>query len=271
MKIQNWNPDFMDLSPIFAPFKHLKKYVEGMQDWPELSCLNEMIILQRLHIVSGSGKEICFVPPMIGSNHTEKKYEPTVYLTGQVQTRVKSWHDFFNALVWQIFPRAKSALNQIHYQNQLIESLNKIKHRSALRDAATHFDESGMIVVSSEKTLIQLLKKFEWKQLFWHERQAVMTSMRFFVFGHGLYENALNPYIGMTGKGVIIDVDDIFLKQDVSKQLQSIDQMLASFLLASLSSSADLTPIPLLGYPDWTKENTYEAYYENKKYFRDRH
>ncbi len=271
MKIQNWNPDFMHLSPIFAPFKHFQKYVGGMQDWPELSYLNAMIIQQRLHIVSGSGKRICFVPAIIKNKHAEKKYESAVYLTGQVQTRVKSWHDFFNALVWQIFPRAKSVLNQIHYQDQLIESLNKVKHRSALRDAVTHFDESGVIVVSSEKTLIQLLKNFEWKQLFWQERKAVLSSMRFFVFGHGLYEKALNPYIGMTGKGIIIDVDDIFFKRDVSEQLQFIDRMLESFLLESLSTNADLTPIPLLGYPDWTKDNTYEAYYENNKYFRDRH
>lgn len=169
------------------------------------------------------------------------------------------------------FPSAKSALNQLHYQAQLFESVNKIRYRCALRDAATLFDESGVIVVSSEKTLIQLLSDFEWKELFWRQRKGMLSSMRFFVFGHGLYEKALNPYVGMTGKGIIFNVEEAFFAQTLLKQLHLIDSILESFLLQDLSSSSDLTPIPLLGYPGWTEDNNSEIYYENKKYFRDRH
>ena len=270
MSIQNWNPNFMDLSPMFGSFQHLKKYIAKMPYWPELSDLNHINVQQRQQIVTRSGKKICFVPAISGKQYFEQEYESKIYLTGQVQTRTENWHDFFNALVWQIFPRAKSALNQLHYQTQLRESLNKAKYRGVLRDAATHIDESGVIVVSSQKTLIQLLRNFEWKQLFWRKREAVLSSMRFFVFGHGLYEKALNPYIGMTGKGIIFNVDGAFIEQTLLDQLQSIDLLLEPFLLESLSSSSDLTPIPLLGYPGWTESNNNEAYYENKKYFRDR-
>jgi hypothetical protein len=270
MSIQNWNPNFIDLSPIFGSFQHLKEYIVSMPYWPELSDLNDINIQQKQQIVTRSGKKVYFVPAVSGKQYFEQKYESKIYLTGQVQTRTENWHDFFNALVWQIFPRAKSALNQLHYQTQLIESINKTKHRSILRDAVTHIDESGVIVVSSKKTLIQLLRNFEWKHLFWREREAVLSSMRFFVFGHGLYEKALNPYIGMTGKGIVFIVDEAFFKQALLDQLQSIDLLLEPFLLESLSSSSDLTPIPLLGYPGWAESNNKEAYYENKKYFRDR-
>lgn len=271
MSTQNWDPNFMNLSPIFGSFRHLKKIVTNMQCWPELSDLNDLNIQQKQRIVTRSGKKICFVPIISGKQCIEQKYESKIYLTGQVQTRTKNWHDFFNALVWQIFPRAKSVLNQLHYQVQLVESVNKIKQRSVLRDAATLFDESGVIVVSSQNALIQLLRDFEWKLLFWREREAVLSSMLFFVFGHGLYEKALNPYTGMTGKGVIFNVDETFFDQTLLDQLQSIDLMLESFLLKSLSSNSDLTPIPLLGYPSWVEDNNKEVYYENKKYFRDRH
>lgn len=269
--IQNWNPNFIDLSPMFESFGYLKKYIENMQFWPEHIDFNHLNAEQNRQIVTHSGKQICFVPPMVGKQCFEQKYESRVYLTGQVQTRTKNWHDFFNALVWHIFPLAKSALNQLHYQAQLSESMNGIRHRSALRDAATLFDESGVIVVSSRKTLIQLLKDFEWKQLFWQQRKMVLSSMRFFVFGHGLYEKALNPYAGMTGKGVIFNVKEAFFTQDLSNQLHVIDLMLKPFLLKALSSSSDLTPIPLLGYPGWVEDNNIETYYENKKYFRERH
>lgn len=271
MSTQNWNPNFMDLSPMFESFWHLKKYVANMQYWPEHIDLNNLNDQQKQKIVTGSGKKICFVPPTSGKQCFEQKYESKVYLTGQIQTRSKNWHDFFNALVWQIFPHAKSALNQLHYQAQLFESLNGIKQRSALRDAATLFDESGVIVVSSQKTLTQLLKDFEWKELFWQQRKAVLSSMRFFVFGHGLYEKALNPYVGMTGKGILFHVKEAFFTQDLSNQLHSIDLMLEPLLLQTLSSSADLTPVPLLGYPGWIEDNNIETYYENKNYFRDRY
>ena len=217
-----------------------------------------------------SGKKICFVPPIAKRKCFEPKYEAKGYSTGPVQTRTKNWHDLFNALVWQTFPRAKSALNHLHYQAQLLELSNGIKHRSALRDAATLFDESGVIVVGSQKILLKLLKDFEWKELFWYQRKMVLSSMRFFVFGHGLFEKALNPYVGMTGKGILFNVKEAFFKQSLPDQLLSIDSMLKTFLLHDLASSDNLTPIPLLGYPGWIEDNNMETYYENKKYFRDR-
>lgn len=269
--MQNWNPNFMELSPMFEPFLHLRNFFTNRRCWPEHIDLNYLNLQQNQQIMTQSGKRVCFIPQIIGKQRLEQKYESNIYLTGQVQTRDKNWHDLFNALVWQIFPRAKSALNHLHYQTQLFESSNRIKYRSALRDAATLFDESGVIVVSSQETLIQLLKNFEWKQLFWRERDAVLSSMRFFVFGHGLYEKALNPYTGMTGKGIIFKVDEAFFDQTLLNQLQSIDLMLEPFLLQTLLSSSDLTPIPLLGYPGWIEDNSNETYYENKKYFRSRH
>ena len=270
MSIQKWNPNFMDLSPMFELFRYLEKQFSNMLYWPDYNDLNQFNLKQKLKILTRSGKEICFVPPVYGRQSFEQKYESKIYLTGQVQTRVKNWHDFFNALVWQIFPHAKSAINELHYQTQLYESINRIKQRSALRDALTLFDESGVVVVSTKRILIQLLKDYKWKQLFWREREAVLSAMRFFVFGHGLYEKALNPYTGMTGKGILFHVDEVFFDQPLLDQLQLIDLMLESFLLQALSSNSDLTPIPLLGYPGWIKDNINEAYYENEKYFRNR-
>lgn len=269
MSPHDWDPNFMDLSPMFEPFLHLNEFLRNMQCWPEPVDLNSLSLSQQ--ISTQSGKPIFFVPQAMGKQHFEQKYEPRIYLTGQVQTRSKNWHDFFNALVWQIFPRAKSALNQLHYQTQLSESLDAARNRCALRDAATLFDESGVIVICSQQLLIQLLRNLAWKELFWQQREAVLSSMRFYIFGHGLYEKALNPYIGMTGKGIVFNVRETFFTQTLSDQLHSIDFLLEPFLLQILSSSSDLTPVPLLGYPGWIEDNDRESYYDNKKYFRDRH
>jgi hypothetical protein len=259
----------MDLSPMFGSFQSFKKDVIEMQCWPEHFHLNGWNARHAPKIRTCSGKEICFVPPITGNLSFEQKYESKIYLTGQVQTRPKNWHDFFNAMVWQIFPRAKSVLNQLHYQAQLFASLNDVQHRGALRDAATLFDESGVVVISCDKTLLKLLKNFAWKELFWQQRERVLSSMRFYVFGHGLYEKALNPYVGMTAKGILLVVKEAFFSLDLSQQLHSIDLMLERFLLQIFSSTADLTPIPILGYPGWSDDNNFETYYDNKRYFRE--
>jgi hypothetical protein len=270
MKLQTWNPHFIDSSALYSCFEHLKCSIVEMQQWPTLSELNQLLARQGRRILARSGKEICFVPPVKGKQPFERQYEANIFLTGEVQTRTNNWHDFFNALVWQIFPRAKSTLNLLHYHMQLLEAQNHLEHRCALRDAATLFDESGIIVVSTKKALIRLLKDFQWKELFWQRREEVLSCMRFFVFGHALYEKALHPYSGMTGKGILFHVEEMFLNIAQTSQLQELDSMVASFLSGTLSSSADLMPIPLLGYPGWVEANHNEAYYDNKRYFRDK-
>ena len=268
--MQQWNPNFIELSPIFKPFLYLQGYFKNQQSWPEPDDLNKLCALQNRQMLTRSGKPVCFVPQLRGKLDAEQRYESGIYLTGQIPTRVQNWHDFFNALVWQIFPHAKSVLNQLHYQAQLVELSNQDRNRCKLRDAATLLDESGVIVVCSQAALIQLIKDFEWKELFWLQRKAVLSSMRFFVFGHGLYEKALSPYTGMTGKAVIFNVPETFFAQDLPAQLCAIDVMLELYLLQTLSSSSDLVPVPLLGYPGWIGDNDNEVYYENKQYFRDR-
>lgn len=268
--MRSWDPNFMDLSLIFEPFSYLRKDFSNIQCWPQFNELNKLCSMSNQQIYTRSGKSILFIPQAIVKHHHEQNYESKIYLTGQVQTRANNWHDFFNALVWKILPRAKSTLNQLHYQAQLSKLAIKTGNRCKLRDAATLFDESGVIIISSHELLIRLIKGFKWKELFWRQRTTVLSSMRFFVFGHGIYEKALNPYIGMTGKAIIFKVKEDFFLQDLFSQLDSVDLMLEQFLLCALSSSADLTPIPLLGYPGWDANNCHESYYENKEYFRER-
>lgn len=268
--MDDWKSDFLECSPLFMPFRHLQHCFQNLPRWPSHDDLNSLITQNKKTILTQSGKAVRFVPQATGKQDVERKYEARIYLAGEIQTRAHNWHDLFNALVWQIFPHTKSILNQIHFQAQQIESSNNTPNRCGLRDAATLFDESGVIVVSDQSSLTRLLLDFEWKSLFWQQRDAVLQSMRFFVFGHGLYEKALNPYTGMTGKGIVFDVDQAFFARSLPDQLSILDTMLASFLSSAQLSSAQLTPVPVLGYPGWIGENQHEAYYDNKQYFRDR-
>lgn len=268
--MQHWDSNFLNRSLLFDPLSCLRKNLVGFTRWPSVYDLNKLCALRNRAIITCSGESVRFVPQIIGKLNQEQKYESRIYLSGQIQTRIENWHDFFNALVWQVFPQSKSELNQLHFRAHQLESKNNAKNRCAVRDAATLFDESGIIVVSSNKLLTQLLEGFEWKNLFWKHRKCVLTSMRFFIYGHGLYEKALNPYVGMTGKGIIFNVNHDFFSKTLSDQLLSADTILESFLSQNLLSSSNLTPIPLLGYPGWIRENENEVYYDNKEYFRDK-
>ena len=268
MKPHCWIADFLASSPLFEPLRPAGCGLEQLKHWPDMAELERL----RAHksIVAKSGKPIRFVTHETSPQEFTRQYEPRIYLEGEVPTRLQNWHDLFNALVWLTFPRAKATLNRLHYQAMLPGKQEQGKtssQRGALRDAATLFDESGVVVVSADAELSALLKHFAWKELFWQRRTALLARMKFFILGHGLYEKALNPYVGMTGKALILDVGQHFFSQPLAAQLHEIDLMLEQHWC---ESAAALTPLPLLGYPAWSADNAEESYYDNQSYFRSR-
>ncbi len=270
MSLPCWVPDFLQASPLFEPLRPAGSGLEHLHDWPDISALEHLQDKVSAPPVTRSDKPIHFVSQDVSAREFTQQYEPRIYLAGEVQTRVQNWHDLFNALVWLTFPRAKAALNQLHYQALLQEHGNEKMQRGPLRDTATLFDESGVIVVSSDAGLSKLLQDFEWKQLFWWQREAVCAHMKFFLFGHGLYEKALKPYTGMTGKGIILSVEQDFFHHPLPAQLAVADSMLDNFLSGSTAAPIALPPVPVLGYPGWVSDNTDEVYYDNSNYFRPR-
>jgi hypothetical protein len=225
----------------------------------------------KLAITVHSGQLLRFVPQEYGKLSFDSQYEPRCYLKGEVPTRENNWHDLLNALVWGTFPLAKAAINLRHYR-ALTGDENPLtcSQRGAVRDTNTLLDESGVIVAYAHDELAELLRNFQWKQLFWQRREQVKFSMGFYLFGHGLYEKTLRPYIGMTGQGLLLPVVQAFFDWPLARQLAHLDQLLAGYLNedAHCCSTRELTPVPLLGVPGWTPENEVEQFYDNTNYFR---
>lgn len=271
MSSQDWQTEFLNKFPLFEPLTIFADDLKKFSDWPDLTDIDNLINgSNKKKIVTCSGKSIGFVTPVKSAGEFSQQYEVRIYQTGEVQTRLNNWHDFFNAMVWGIFPKTKAQLNQLHYQALTQEWQTEKKQRGPYRDTLTLFDESGVVVVCSDARLIKLLNNFEWKALFWKYRKIMLNHMKFFIFGHGLYEKGLNPYIGMTGKGIVLSVVDDFFDQSLLAQLHTIDLMLAEFVRCHLVKTTDLTPVPVLGYPGWSAANMDEVYYNNRQYFRSR-
>ena len=108
--------------------------------------------------------------------------------------------------------------------------------------------------------------------MFWRRRPEVLQSMRFYLFGHALYEKALAPFAGVTGRGVIFEVAEKFLGMPLAQQLAELDARLAKTIddATRFTATRELAPVPVLGVPGWCADNEREAYYENPAYFRAR-
>ena len=77
------------------------------------------------------GLPLKFIAPNMDDLATQH-YETRIAEAGQISTR-ENWHDFFNALQWLSFPKAKSVMSEMH--TRLIAGNDgELKTRSIPRD-----------------------------------------------------------------------------------------------------------------------------------------
>lgn len=260
---------------LFAPLHPVISHLR-MTGFPTLDELNALLSMHQPAIAVQSGCELRFAEQGVGRLAFEEQYEPRCYLSGEVQTRTDNWHDLLNALVWLTYPKSKAAINARHFQaltekrQALTGAAATRSERGAVRDTNTLLDESGVIVAYADADLAGLLRGFQWTELFWQRREQVQAGMGFYLFGHGLYEKALQPYIGMTGQGLLLAVEPSFFAWPQARQLAHLDSRLADYLAGPehCRSTRELSPVPLLGVPGWTADNDCAAYYDNAAYFR---
>jgi hypothetical protein len=250
-------------APIFAALRPSLSHLSS-GDFPRHEDLNA---LAHSSVVSGGGAAIRFVPPA-PAKEPAARYEVRIFETGEVQTRPGNWHDLFNALVWLAFPKTKAILNRHH--REAIAASRGDPRRGTARDVLTLFDEGGVIVAAANAELSELLRAFRWKDLFWTRREDVRRSMRFYAFGHAIYEKALAPHKGVTAKALVVDVAQALLHAPLERQLAELDACATAHFAAprSLASTRSLAPLPILGVPGWEPANEREEYYDDTSQFR---
>jgi len=268
--VPDWVPGFLERSPIFAPLRLRGAAMLRAPTWPTLHDLQRALAAREPPLRAQSGAAISFVPQKGKPGAFEEGYEPRIYLKGEVQVRERNWHDLMNALVWLAYPRAKAALNARHYQALLEQRAARSPNRGPLQDALTLFDEGGIIVVAGDRPLLRFIENFEWKTLFWKNRSRVVAAMRFYLFGHALYEKALNPFSGVTARGLLFEVEAAFFDAPPDVQLERVDALAAGVLEdpRTLLSPRALAPVPILGIPGWCAQNARASYYDDADYFR---
>jgi hypothetical protein len=254
-------------TPLFAPLAPALARLPADR-WPtrsELTALAEGLTTAR-------GKPLRFVAPREHNDRERRYYELHIADTGEIETRADNWHDLFNALVWIAFPKAKARINAQHAAILQEGGDEEARRRGPERDALTLFDEGGVIVASASPALLRLIADFEWKELFWTRRGEAAEKLRFFVFGHACYEQALEPYIGMVAKTVFVPVSDFFFMLSPESQVEEADKLVANHFAsrARFGSPRSMAPMPVLGVPGWHFAAQDEAFYDDEQHFRSK-
>ena len=249
-------------APVYAP---LAPAIEQLprDRWPTHADLSAA----SANISTSRGKTLRFVPPREHTDRERRYYELHIAETGEVETRPENWHDLFNALAWLTYPRAKATINAQHAAILEERGDAEAKRRGPERDSLTLFDEGGVAVLATDSTIFDRIAGFEWKKLFWEEREALASKARFLGFGHALFEQALEPYIGMVAKTVFLPVE----KLPVDSALTAIvDRALATHFMdrSHFLRPKAMAPMPVLGIPGWHPGTADEAFYDDRNHFR---
>lgn len=248
--METWRGDFAQL-PAFA---HLAPWLDRPPgaDWPELAALNELA--RRRNLCNAAGLPVRFVPQTCRCG--QHAYELGIAASGQVPSRERNWHDLFNALTWLAFPATKAALNAVHRA-----VLPQGKNRVPASDAATLFDESGLVLVGDDASLADLLAARRWQDALVLRRDA-WRRMRAYVVGHAILEKLLTPWPGITAKC-------LFVRMPADTPLDALDAAIAQhWRNAAGISPAALFPLPVLGIPGWWPANENPAFYADERVFR---
>jgi hypothetical protein len=256
-------------SPVYGPLRvHGGSALDLVR--PDLDDLQRLFDRRDPAVQAASGWPLRIVGQGARPAVFEDKYEARLFLRGELQVRRDHWHDCFNALVWLAYPKAKAALNARHFKALQAQHAAGMPNRGPAQDALTLFDEGGVIMVSAERDLLQMVRDFRWKDLFWASRERLRARARFFLFGHALYEKMLRPFRGITGRCLLLDGEPGLLSAPLPEQLAAIDARAAHWLSdpARFVTTRELAVLPVLGVPGWHEEGESEGFYDDAEYFR---
>lgn len=239
------------------PFHHLRPWSQALAgaDWPGLERLNG---LAREHgLRNAAGLPLRFAPQIRRCG--QRDYEAGILESGLVPTRAANWHDLLNALSWLALPHTKRALNAVQCRALGPGGAP----RGPVSDAATLFDESGLVLAGPDPGLGADLEQRRWRQAF-VARRADWRQVTVLVVGHAVLEKLLAPWPGITAKCA-------FLAMAANPAPAEVDQALARLWLeGDIARPADLFPMPVLGVPGWWPANGDAGFYDDETVFRPR-
>ena len=203
-----------------------------------------------LGLVNHAGLPLRFVPQAALPEGTA--YEEFIGATGNVPTR-DNLHDFFNALVWQTFPRIKRALNAL--QATQIAHAGVGKSRGPARDAATIFDENAALLMVRDdaqgRALVEDLRAHRWLAALYEKRALFGAGAEVWLFGHALMEKLVAPRKAITAHTRVVFAGGDYFCLDPAARRAWLDREVAGAMAQDALTPGGFTPLQVLGVPGW--------------------
>jgi Protein of unknown function (DUF3025) len=242
---------------------------------------------QGAQMCTGLGQPVHFVAQELLPHG--RAYEQHIGMTGEVPTRV-NLHDFFNAAVWLTFPKTKAVLNARQFEQIRAQGIGA--RRGMFRDFLTLFDENAAILVTSECSIANALRRFDWwgalvePRAFWDSGHSWMSHRcaphpvydveaaeefvraQVVLFGHALMEKLVQPRKSMCAHTWVVLVEPEWFALSMSERLFNLDERLSKVLHDCDLDTRDFCPLPVLGVPYFWPENQEPSFYEDSHVFR---
>ncbi len=257
LDVIDWNqPWYATVRPAF-----------GRLDLQRHSLIEAFNIQARsMKLCNPTGLPLSFVPQ--SSLPDGVAYEEFIGATGGVPTR-DNLHDFFNTLVWLTFPRIKRQLNALQAAQIALSGVGK--SRGPARDGATIFDENSALLIVRDSaaglSLVDALRGHDWCNAFIGQRDTFGRDAELWLFGHALMEKLVAPYKAITAHTRVVLADDAFFTLDFDGRRAWIDARVSQDLAEQGLTTADFTPLQVLGIPGWWPGQD-EAFYNDTGVFR---
>lgn len=232
-----WDAQFTQRSPWFWPLSAAAERFASLADWPDraqLTAAYEALALphgaEPLRFGENVRKEERYTDA--GAIVVERLYDGRITRTGEVPTRERDWHDFFNALCFMTFPLAKRALHRRQFQVMSRRvgpgALRLPIARTAEQDALTLFDEGGAVIAAEAVACQPLADAAD------SERPALLREFvaerraRVLPFGHALFEHLVEGLRCPGGSTRLVQVADVTVPD--RQLVAAVDRGLAKLL-----------------------------------------
>src|SRR5262249_13512630 len=110
-----------------------------------------------------------------------------------------------------------------------------------------------------------LLRTWQWRELFWNRRDVVETRVRAIVVGHGLLDKLRAPYRALTAQALVIDIASI---GDGETRMERLDAAAAQRIGDPQFGPHWITPLPIAALPGWDTEDIGEHLFDDRAVFR---
>jgi hypothetical protein len=222
-----WDSSFFRKSPLFWPIATAAQALEAFADWPAPADLTAALGSANVAFEVAAPK-----PRRRRASELQIRYDARIATAGVVPTRLRSWHDLLNALVWASFPGAKRALHA--RQDRLVSARigddgRLPGARSAEQDAVAMIDEGGLVLLcgrGARREVDEAIARDDHDEVRALVRSGGACAV---IFGHAIYEGIVCGWKEKVRAAVVV-ADVAALDGDPRRNVERADAALAALL-----------------------------------------